>query len=462
MPALFRVLVLFLVPSLLPGLHASSATPSARRPNVVFLFSDDQRADTIHALGNRHVRTPNIDRLVQEGVAFRESHIPGSPKHGAVCQPSRAMLMSGRSIFRVREDLKDTPTWPEQFRKAGYRTFMAGKWHNGEASATRVFPEAGAVFLGGMTDPFAVGVADIEGGKAVRRRKEGRFAAEVFADAALGFLRRQSAAEPFCLYVAFTTPHDPRTAPEEFRRRQDPARLPLPSNFLPRHPFDNGELEVRDEKLLPWPRTPGGVRGEIADYHASIEATDFQIGRVLTELDRLGFADDTVVVFAADNGLALGSHGLMGKQNLYEHSLRVPLVVRGPGLARNRHTDALCYLSDLAPTLCRLAGVEAPEGHEGVDLVPLLRGEPGAKGRDELLGAYREFQRSVRDARWKRIEYPKIGRVQLFDLKNDPDERHDLSDQPAHAATLRRLEEALRKERKALGDPMATGEAEKR
>jgi arylsulfatase A-like enzyme len=143
----------------------------------------------------------------------------------------------------------------------------------------------------------------------------------------------------------------------------------------------------------------------------------------------------------------------MGKQNLYEHSLRVPLVVRGPGLARNRRTDALCYLSDLAPTLCRLAGVEAPEGHEGVDLVPLLRGEPGAKGREQLLGAYREFQRSVRDARWKRIEYPKIGRVQLFDLKSDPDERHDLSDKPAHAATLRRLEEALRKERSTLADP---------
>jgi arylsulfatase A-like enzyme len=459
MPSMLRVRILLLVLSLFPGFRASAATPSPRRPNVVFLFTDDQRADTIHALGNRHVRTPNIDRLVQEGVAFREAHIPGSPKHGAVCQPSRAMLMSGRSIFRVREDLKDTPTWPEQLRKAGYRTYMAGKWHNGEASATRVFPEAGAVFLGGMTDPFAVGVVDIEGGKAVRRRKEGRFAAEVFADAALGFLRRQSAAEPFCLYVAFTTPHDPRTAPEEFRRRQDPARLPLPSNFLPRHPFDNGELEVRDEKLLPWPRTPEAVRGEIADYHASIEATDFQIGRVLTELDRLGLAEKTVVVFAADNGLALGSHGLLGKQNLYEHSLRVPLVVRGPGIARNRRSDALCYLSDLAPTLCRLAGTEPPEGHEGVDLVPILRGEPDAKGRDQLFGAYRELQRSVRDARWKRIEYPKIGRVQLFDLKNDPDELRDLAAVPAHAATLRRLERALQEQRKALGDPMVAGGA---
>lgn len=456
MPALFRVLILLLVPCLFPGLRAAAGPSAAPRPNVVFLFTDDQRADTIRALGNRHIRTPSLDRLVQDGVAFREAHIPGSPRHGAVCQPSRALLMSGRSIFRVREDLKDTPTWPEQLRRAGYRTYLTGKWHNGEASATRVFPEAGAVFLGGMTDPFAVEVADIEGGKAVRRRKEGRFAAELFTDAALGFLRRQTEAEPFCLYLAYTTPHDPRTAPEEFRRRQDPARLPLPRNFLPRHPFDNGELEVRDEKLLPWPRTAEAIRREIADYHASIEATDFQLGRVLTELDRLGLADNTVVVFAADNGLALGSHGLLGKQNLYEHSLRVPLVVRGPGLVRGRRTDALCYLSDLAPTLCRLAGVEAPEGHEGVDLGPILRGEPHAKGRELLFGAYREFQRSVRDARWKRIEYPKIGRVQLFDLKNDPDELHDLSPDPTHAATLHRLAVALRREQKTFADPQVT------
>ena len=452
MPTLFRVLLLLLVPT---GFAAGDARP--RRPNVVFLFTDDQRADTIRALGNRSVRTPHLDGLVRDGLAFLEAHIPGSPRHGAVCQPSRAMLMSGRSIFRVREDLQDTPTWPEQLRKAGYRTFLAGKWHNGAASAARVFPEAGAVFLGGMTDPFAAEVADIEGGKVVRRRQERRFAAEVFADAALGFLRRQSAAEPFCLYLAFNTPHDPRTAPEEFRRRHDPAKQPLPGNFLPRHPFDNGELEVRDEKLLPWPRTADAIRRELADYHASIEATDFQVGRVLTELDRLGFTRDTVVVFASDNGLALGSHGLLGKQNLYEPSLRVPLVVRGPGIPRGRTTDALCFLSDLAPTLCRLAGVEPPEGHEGLDLGPVLRGEPGAKGRNLLFGAYRDFQRSVRDARWKRIEYPKVDRVQLFDLKNDPDELRDLSADPAHASTLRGLGERLRRQQEELADPLKSG-----
>lgn len=425
------------------------------RPNFVFLLTDDQRADTIRALGNRHIQTPNLDRLVRAGTSFREAHIMGSPQHGAVCQPSRAMLLSGRSVFRVREDLRDTDTWPEQLRRTGYRTFLAGKWHNGEASARRVFPEARAVFFGGMSDQFALQVADLEAGAVTRRRTETNFTAQIFADAALGFLRQQTNGEPFCLYVAFTTPHDPRSAPAEFRQRYDPAQLPLPANFRPRHPFDNGELEVRDETLLPWPRTPDAVRKELADYYASLTATDFQIGRLLAELDRLRLTENTVIVCAGDNGLALGSHGLLGKQNLYEHSTRVPLIIGGPGLARGRRTDALCYLPDLAPTLCALAGTAAPFGSEGRDLGPLLRGERGAAGRDVVFTAYRRVQRSVRDARWKLIEYPALGRTQLFDLKLDPAENRDLADNVAHRDKVSRLTSRLRQEQLRLGDPLA-------
>jgi arylsulfatase A-like enzyme len=438
---------------LVVALGAAVAGPA--RPNFVFLLTDDQRADTIRALGNRHIQTPNLDRLVRAGTSFREAHIMGSPQHGAVCQPSRAMLLSGRSVFRVREDLRDTDTWPEQLRRAGYRTFLTGKWHNGEAAARRIFPEGRAVFFGGMSDQFAIRVADLGAGNVSARRTETNFTAQVFADAALGFLREQTHGDPFCLYVAFTTPHDPRTAPAEFRRRYDPATLPLPANFRPRHPFDNGELEVRDEKLLPWPRTPAAIRGELADYYASLTATDFQIGRLLAELDRLRLTENTVIVVAGDNGLALGSHGLLGKQNLYEHSTRVPLVVSGPGIRRGRHTDALCYLPDLAPTICALAGVEAPFGSEGRDLGPLLRGESAATGRPEVFTAYRHVQRSVRDGRWKLIEYPVPGRTQLFDLKRDPAELVDLSDHAAHREQLRRLLGSLREQQRQLGDPLA-------
>lgn len=427
---------------------------AAVRPNVLFLLTDDQRADTIHALGNPLIQTPNLDRLVHNGMSFREAHIMGSPKHGAVCMPSRAMLLSGRTLFRVREDLRDTDTWPEQLRRAGYRTFMTGKWHNGEGAICRVFPEARSVFLGGMTDAFAVQVADIHGGAVTNTRTETHFAAEVFADAALDFLGQQTNHIPFCLYVAFTTPHDPRSAPAEFRQRYQNTRLPLPTNFLPRHPFDNGELEVRDEKLLPWPRTPEAIRSEMADYYASITATDFQIGRLLRELDRLGLTENTVIVFAGDNGLALGSHGLLGKQNLYEHSTRVPLIISGPGIARNRRSDALCYLTDLPTTLCTLAGSKAPTSSEGRDLGPVLRGGSRSTGREVLFTAYRNVQRSIRDARWKLIQYPQVGRIQLFDLRRDPEELHDLSTSDRHRSERDRLTSLLRDQQLALGDPL--------
>ncbi len=433
-----------------------SASPN--RPNFLVILTDDQRADTIRALGNRHIHTPHLDRLVRAGTSFREAHIMGSPQHGAVCQPSRAMLMSGRSVFRVREDLRDIDTWPEQLRKAGYRTFMAGKWHNGEASARRVFPEAGAVFLGGMTDQFKAVVTDIRSGALTNRRTETNFTAQVFADAGLEFLRRQTNGEPFCLYVAFTTPHDPRSAPPEFLRRYSAEKLPLPSNFLPRHPFDNGELEIRDEKLLPWPRTPDAVRRELAEYYASVTATDHQIGRLLSELDRLGLTEQTVVVVAGDNGLAVGSHGLLGKQNLYEHSTRVPLLVSGPGIAGNRRSDELCYLADLAPTLCGLANLPAPRDSEGLDLGPVLRAERGAQGRESLFTIYRSGQRAVRDGRWKLIEYPGTGRRQLFDLQRDPAERIDLSETLRGRRELARLDSLLRNEQERWADPLRRGD----
>lgn len=394
------------------GVAAGTGSP---KPNLLFILTDDQRADTIRALGNRHIHTPALDRLVRAGTSFREAHIMGSPRHGAVCQPSRAMLLSGRSVFRVREDLQDTDTWPEQLRHAGYRTFMAGKWHNGEVSARRIFPEAAAVFLGGMTDQFAVPVADIRAGELTNQRSETNFSARVFADAALGFLRQQTIDKPFCLCVAFTTPHDPRSAPSEFRQHYRAAKPPLPSNFLACHPFDNGEMEIRDEKLLSWPRTSEAIRGELADYYASISATDFQVGRLLAELDRLRLTENTIVVVAGDNGLALGSHGLLGKQNLYEHSTRVPLIVSGPGVSRGRRTEALCYLGDLAPTLCGLVGVPAPAHSEGLDLGPVLAGTHGASGHSRVLTIYRDGQRAVRDGRWKLIEYSGLSRRQLFD-----------------------------------------------
>ncbi len=432
-------------PSHSPTLHGP--------PNIVFLLTDDQRADTVRAFGNRHIHTPHLDRLARAGTSFTEAHIMGA-QQGAVCVPSRAMLLSGRSLFRIREDLRDTPTWPGQFRQAGWHTHLNGKWHNTANSVAPSFSSGHAIFLGGMTDQNVIKVRDLPPNAPLGpERTVHQPSSELFADAAVRFLTERPAETPFVLYVAFTSPHDPRTPPAEFRQRYHADRLPLPGNFLAEHPFDNGELEVRDEKLLPRPRDPKAVRREIAAYYGMISHVDAQIGRILDALESTGVASNTYIVWAGDNGLALGSHGLLGKQNLYEHSTRVPLVIAGPGIPRNRRTDALVYLFDLAPTLCELAGVPPPNGCEGRSLVPLLHRQTRS-GRDTVFTAYRNLQRAVRDQRWKLIEYPKVGRTQLFDLRRDPLERTDLADAPRHAGQRARLEGELSRARQEFGDPL--------
>lgn len=424
------------------------------RPNVLFLLTDDQRADTIHALGNRHVRTPHLDRLARRGTAFTRAYIMGGLQ-GAVCVPSRAMLLSGRTLFRAPENLQGVETWPMKLGAAGYRTFITGKWHNQAASLKQSFAEGRAIFLGGMSNQNRIRVRDLgRDGSLTNDRVEERPSSELFADAAIEFLRGLRGDAPFCLYVAFTSPHDPRTPPPAFRSRYDPDHLPLPANYLPQHPFNNGELLIRDEKLLPWPRTPAALRREWADYYGMISHVDAQIGRILAALEESGRLENTLVVFAGDNGLALGSHGLLGKQNLYEHSVRVPLIVAGPGVKKNRRVDAFCYLLDLCPTLCELAGVPAPDGNEGISLAPLLRGERQTP-RTSVFTAYRNVQRAVRDERWKLIRYPHINKSQLFDLKRDPHERHDLAAHPEHAPRLGRLTRLLEEQQQALGDRLA-------
>lgn len=426
---------------------------------MLFLLSDDQRADTIHRLGNRAIRTPNLDRLCGEGTAFTRAYIMGAMQ-GAVCVPSRAMLLSGRTLFRAPENLRGVETWPQQLGRAGYRTFITGKWHNQPASLLTSFQEGEAIFLGGMTDQSKVPVQDIGlDHQLTNPRTETRFSSELFADAAIRFLRSLDGERPFCLYVAFTSPHDPRTPPMDGGPGYRPAQVRLPANFLPQHPFDNGELRVRDETLLPLPRTPEAVRSELANYYGMITHLDAQVGRILATVREIGRDRSTLVVFAGDNGLALGSHGLLGKQNLYEHSVRVPLIVAGPGVRRNQRTDAFCYLLDLCPTICDFAGVAPPPGNEGLSLVPVLRGER-RETRDSIFTAYRGFQRAVRVDRWKLIRYPHLNRSQLFDLVADPGELRDLAAAPGCASRMAAMTRRLEQWQQQVGDhqPLSTNE----
>jgi arylsulfatase A-like enzyme/metal-dependent hydrolase (beta-lactamase superfamily II) len=431
-----------------------SAAPSASRPNVLFLLADDQRADTIAALGNTHIATPNLDRLVREGTAFTRAYCMGSLQ-GAVCVPSRAMILSGRSLFHVRDDLSRQDTWPEAFGRCGYTTFLTGKWHNEPTSALRLFQKGKAIFCGGMGDPYSLPLRDISSEhRLVNERVSGEHSVQQFADAASEFLRCQKGASPFLCYVAFNLPHDPRVAPAEYHRRSNADMPPLPLNFQPQHAFNNGALVIRDEALAPWPRTPDVVRQHLADYYASIAFLDSQVGRILDALRASGQYERTLIVFTSDHGLAIGSHGLFGKQNLYDHSMRSPLVIAGPGVPKGRHSDAMCYLLDVFPTLGELTGVSAPEGSEGRSLVPNLA-RPQSAGRDELFTAYADVQRAVCDDRWKLIVYPKVNKTQLFDLQNDPIEMHDLANDASHAHDVARMTDLLRRQQRRLDDSLA-------
>jgi arylsulfatase A-like enzyme len=241
--------------------------------------------------------------------------------------------------------------------------------------------------------------------------------------------------------------------PQEYLDMYDPDKIPLPENFMPEHPFDNGELRIRDELLAPFPRTPEVIRRHIAEYYAMITHADAAIGRVIDALKQTGQYENTIIVFSGDNGLAVGRHGLMGKQNLYEHSVHVPLIMCGPGIPKDNRTGGFCYLIDIYPTLCDLVGAPIPDSVEGQSLVPLMKDEQ-KQIRETLYFTYKDVQRGVRDERWKLIEYHVEGKKtrQLFDLESDPSELNNLVDEPACKQHVDRLSDALTKWRDDLDD----------
>ena len=234
-----------------------------------------------------------------------------------------------------------------------------------------------------------------------------------------------------------------------------PAKLKLPPNFLPKHSFlIEAGFEGRDEILAPYPRTPEIVRAHLQEYYAIITHLDAQIGRILDALDASGKGDNTMVIFTSDQGLAVGQHGLLGKQNLYDHSLRVPFILAGPGIPKGKRNDALFNLQSLFATTCEMAGVPVPVTVQFPSIVPLIT---GAKKQlhDALYGAFLDRQRAVRTGRWKLIRTLKANQVQLFDVKKDPWEQRNLASDPRHARTLAIMDRRLHELMKEMKDPLA-------
>jgi len=424
---------------------------AAQPPNIVFIFADDQRADTIAALGNPVIKTPNLDRLVKRGVAFTRAYMQGG-NQGATCVPSRAMLLSGRSLAQIDEKLLKHQTWPNAFGAAGYATFAAGKWHNGPPSIPKSFQQAKALFVGGMANPLKAPTSDmLPTGKLTPAKISPKHLCEEATDETLAFLKSQDGKQPFFSYLAFDGPHDPHIVPDGFPIDYAPASIPLPPNFLPQHPFDNGEMVIRDEQLMKWPRPEADVKTMLAEYYRYVSFLDVQVGRVLDAVDASPYAANTIIVYAADSGVARGSHGLIGKQNLYEHSMRVPLIVAGPGIAADKRSEAMCYLFDVLPTLGKLCGVATPPGSNGREFTAVLK-DPSQPARPFLMFGYKSIQKALSDGRWKLIRYPHVDRTQLFDLQADPYETKDLSTLPEHAERIKAMLAKLAAEMKADGD----------
>jgi len=468
-----------------------SSVRGSDRPNFLFILTDDQAPHTLAVYGNQTCQTPNIDRIAREGILIRDAHHMGSWA-GAVCLPSRTMIMTGRSVWQIpgssriasRELRKEQAmeaaktSMPALFNSAGYDTFRTCKKSN-------TFKPANALFK-----------VNHEGEKRGGNAEDG---SAWHAERALEFLREHASRgedKPFLMYLGFSHPHDPRNGTPELLKKYgavnavepvktlNPAAPPLPVSYLPAHPFPHGHPGLRDEVKVSGvltDRSEATIRNELGREYACIENIDRQIGRVLEELETMGVLENTYVVFTSDHGIAVGRHGLVGKQNLYEHTWRVPLLVRGPRIESGSEASGYVYLMDLLPTLCDLAGIEIPNSIDGISFRPVLEGKKDHI-RDVMYGVYcggtKPGIRSVKKDGWKLIKYDvlegKVRETQLFDLRKNPDEllvehkapevialtgntplenQVDLAEDPAYASKRQELEALLLNEQSRLHDP---------
>jgi arylsulfatase A-like enzyme len=454
-------------------LSLSAASLAGRQPNLLFLFADDQCYETIAALGHTDIETPNLDRLAHQGTVFTHTYNMGG-WNGALCIASRTMLNTGRFIWKAREldkDLKEEVShgrlWSQRLRDAGYETFFTGKWHV-KADTGQLFDYIAHVrpgMPGPVRYPEAYG-RPIEGEPDPWDPTDPRFAgfwaggthwSEVIANDTAHFMAiAKTSARPFFMYVAFNAPHDPRQSAPAYLEKYPLERIKVPENYAPQYPYAEGAnaATVRDELLAPTPRTEYAVKVHRREYYAIITHMDEQIGRILDALEASGQAENTYIIFTADHGLAVGHHGFIGKQNMYEHSLRPPLIIAGPGVPRGKRIDARVYLQDIMPTTLELAGIPVPDEVEFKSLLPLLRGER-EKQYDYIFGAYEPgSQRAFISDDFKMIWYPKIDRYRLYNLKDDPHELNDLSENPAFADRLNRMKAAFVYFQRSVSDPL--------
>ncbi len=469
----------------------SGTEADARRPNILFILVDDQSPFDLACYdAESTLETPHIDRLAREGMVLDGAYHMGSYV-GAVCSPSRHMIMSGRTVWHlptapeaIQKGLCPPnlaqATLPAVFNRNGYATMRTCKQGNSYEAANRLFQVRHDATKRGGTP---------ETGSAWH------------GDRVMDYLRERESAketEPFLIYFGFSHPHDERDGTPELLDKygavnhSDPDSFPpahpnqpkLPPNYLPAHPFHHGHPDLRDEVAVSgvWERRDERtIRNELGRQFACSENIDIQIGRVLEKLEAMGELDNTYIFYTSDHGMAIGRHGLQGKQNLYQHTWRVPLIVKGPGIEPGSRAEGNVYLLDILATLCDLAGIAPPESNEGISFKPVLTGEKQIV-RDVLYGVYsggtKPGMRSVKQGDWKLIKYDvmdgSVRETQLFNLQDNSEEflaeHHDpevigltgrtpaqhqvnLAGDPRYAKKLAEMEALLLAEMRRLDDP---------
>ena len=463
------------------------------RPNIILIITDQQRYETIRALGFPHVDTPHLDALVRDGVSFSQCHVTAPS-----CGPSRASLFTGYFPHNAGAQRNNDPwprTWVEDLRAAGYYCVNVGKMHATPYTAMHGFHERFVVENKQRRygEPLWSGnphVFDDEWDKALAAHgldrpekpfyrawpdvaeRQGAYewplAEKLHPDVFVGDLALrwidnapEVPGEPLFLEIGFPGPHPPYDPVESYARPYLERELPIleaTADELAAQPATLAALRARMAELFADSiafdplAPPEQRRRQRAYYLANVTMIDRQVGRIMTRLRERGFLDDAVVIFTSDHGDSLGDHGLVEKWNMYDSSVRVPLVVSAPGrFAGGRTVDALTQWFDIGPTVLELAGLQPPERMEAQSLLPHLQGVPDAPSRryvysehvPDVMLQQVDHLLMIRDRRHKLVQYLGTGEGQLFDLEQDPDELCNLWDSPGHSEIRATLEREL-------------------
>ena len=476
---LYTAFVVAMVSILFVGC-APKKDKTQKKPNFLFVLVDDQSPFDLQTYDPSSIlETPTINKLAAEGIVFESARHMGS-MNGAVCTPSRHMIMTGRTLWHlpksagykesVAPDSLEQQSIAAVFNRAGYKTMRTCKKGNSYAEANKQFTVVHDATKRGGTE---------ESGSAWH------------AEQVLNYLidrEETKEKDPFFIYFGFSHPHDTRDGTPELLEKYgatnhtdqnslppaNPKQPPLQENYLNAHPFFHGHPELRDEERVSgvWKnRDEQTVRNELGREFACSENIDIQLNKVLAKLEASGELDNTYIIYTSDHGMSIGRHGFMGKQNLYEHTWRVPFIVKGPGLEAGKRVKGNIYLLDVLPTLCELAGIDAPETVEGTSFVPVLKGEKEVV-RELMYGVYaggtKPGMRTVKKGDWKLIKYDvmdgAVRETQLFNLAKNPNEylpehhkseemQTNLANNPKYNDKLKEMEALMLEQMVAQDDP---------